>query len=93
LHLIFGRLKGTWAQRDFLEDPQLGLLGSNPPVGRVILTYHVETNLLHDERPVDEKAKRILLEVDTEELLRIARHSARGLMGKILQQTSRFKKH
>ncbi|KAL1965643.1 hypothetical protein VTN77DRAFT_5320 [Rasamsonia byssochlamydoides] len=67
-------LKSGWSEpeRD-LEDARLWLLGTDPPVERVILIQHVETKLLHDDRPEDEKAERKFTEAEAEELLRMAR--------------------
>ena len=88
-------VESGWSEpeRDLLEDARLWLLGTNPPVGRVILAYHVETKLFHDERPVDEKMRPILLEADTEELLRDGTPLCKELGGKDTAETRRFKKH
>jgi hypothetical protein len=52
-----------------LEDARLWLLGTSPPVARVILVHHVEGKILHDNRSEDVKTERKLMDAEVEELL------------------------
>ncbi|KAN0085298.1 hypothetical protein V8E54_001765 [Elaphomyces granulatus] len=63
-------VESGWAEseRD-LEDARLWLLGTSPPVARVILVDHVEGKILHDNRSEDEKTERKLMDAEVEELL------------------------
>jgi len=64
-------VESGWAEseRDLLEDARLWLLGTSPPVARVILVNYVEGKILHDNRSEDEKTERKLMNAEVEELL------------------------
>ena len=64
-------VESGWAEseRDLLEDARLWLLGTSPPVARVILVNYVEGKILHDNWSEDEKTERKLMNAEVEELL------------------------
>ena len=64
-------IEAGWSEgeRDLIADARLWLWGTEPPVGFVILIEHVETKVLRDDRPEDQKEKRRFTESEKEERL------------------------
>jgi len=63
-------IESGWAEspRNLIDDAQLWLWGTEPPVEFVIVVEHVETKVLHDERP-EEKKERSFTREEKEEAL------------------------
>lgn len=63
-------IESGWAEspRNLIDDVQLWLWGTEPPVEFVIVVEHVETKVLHDERP-EEKKERSFTREEKEEAL------------------------